>query len=134
LIDAARPESDVARHFADLVNLLIAGQATAENKDEIRSLLALWPANQAKLQSLDRQSFLLKEVLPVSEALNGLATVGIQAMDYLDRGERPPGEWRAQQLAFVQQASQPKAQVVIMIAPSIGKLVEASDSQVSATK
>jgi hexosaminidase len=134
LIDAARPESDVARHFADLVNLLIAGQATAENKDEIRSLLALWLANQAKLQSLDRQSFLLKEVLPVSEALNGLATVGIQAMDYLDRGERPPGEWRAQQLAFVQQASQPKAQVVIMIAPSIGKLVEASDSQVSTTK
>jgi hexosaminidase len=132
LIDAARPESDVARRFGSLVNLLISGQASAENKDEMRSLLALWLGNQAKLQPLAQQSFLLKEVVPVSDALNGLASIGIQAMDYLDRSQAAPAEVRAQQLGFLQQASQPKAQVLIMIAPSIGKLVEASAGQQAA--
>jgi hexosaminidase len=136
LIDAARPESAVSRHFSDLVDALVAGQtvagqttdgqAVAETKQKIRSFLVSWRDSQKNLQPLESQSFLLKEVAPVSEALAGLAEVGLQSLDYLDRGERPPDEWKAQQLAFIQQASQPKAQVLIMIAPSIGKLVEAS--------
>jgi hexosaminidase len=139
LIDAARPESDVARHFSDLVNTLIteqttAGQGTTETAQQIRSLLVLWRDNQANLQRLEGQSFLLKEVIPVSEALSGLAEIGIQAMDYLDHKQLAPDDWRKRQLAFVQQASQPKAQVLIMVAPSIGKLVEVTTSQGAAAK
>ena len=126
LIDAARPESMVARHFSDLVNLLLAGQATPETKQQIRSLLLLWRDNQASLKPLDEQSFLLKEVIPASEALSGLGQVGLQAMDYLDRGERPAETLTTQQLAFVRQAEQPQAQLLIMVAPSIEKLVQAS--------
>ena len=129
LIDAARPESAVARHFSDLVNTLVtdqtaSGHASAETSQQIRSLLILWQNNQAKLQPIESQSFLLKEVVPVSEALTGLAQTGMQALDYLDKGERPPDDWKTQQLAFIQQAAQPKAQVLIVIAPAIGKLVE----------
>jgi len=90
------------------------------------SLLVSWRDNQKNLQPLESQSFLLEEVAPVSEALTGLSEIGLQALDYLDRGEHPPPEWKTQQLAFIQQASQPKAQVLIMIAPSIGKLVGAT--------
>ncbi len=131
LIDAARPESAVARHFSDLVNTLVVEQtasehASAETSQQIRSLLMLWQNNQANLQPLEAQSFLLKEVVPVSEALTGLAETGIQALDYLDKGERAPDDWKTQQLAFVQQAAQPKAQVLIMIAPAIANLVELS--------
>ncbi len=131
LIDAARPESAVARHFSDLVNTLVAeqtasGHASAETRQQIRSLLMLWQNNQANLQPLEAQSFLLKEVVPVSEALTGFAETGIQALDYLDKGERAPDDWKAQQLTFILQASQPKAQVLIVIAPAIGKLVELS--------
>jgi hexosaminidase len=134
VIDAARPESAVARHFSDLVNALITeqttgGQGTTETAQQIRSFLVLWRDNQANLQPLEGQSFLLKEVIPVSEALSGLAEIGIQAMDYLDHKQLAPDDWKKRQLAFVQQASQPKAQVLIMVAPSIGKLVEATTSQ-----
>ena len=133
LIDAARPESAVGRHFSDLVNTLVAdqtasGHASAETSQQIRSLLILWQNNQAKLQPIESQSFLLKEAVPVSEALTGLAQTGMQALDYLDKGERPPDDWKTQQLAFIQQAAQPKAQVLIVIAPAIGKLVELSAS------
>src|SRR5450631_4233423 len=95
LIDAARPESAVARHFSDLVNALIAeqtagGQGTTETAPRIRSLLILWRDNHANLQRIEGQSLLLKEVMPVSEALSGLAEVGVQAMDYLDQKQLAP--------------------------------------------
>ena len=144
LIDAARPESTVARHFSDLVDTLVAEQTAAgqmstngtitETRQQIRSFLILWRDNQASLQPLETQSFLLKEVVPVSEALSGLAETGLQALDYLERGERAPDDWKAQQLALLQQASQPKAQVLIMVAPAITRLIEASAGHGDAPK
>ena len=132
LIDAARPESAVAQHFSDLVKTLVIEQTTTDQTakilQQIRSFLLSWRDNPANLQPRVAQSFLLKEVVPDSEALSGLAESGLQALDCLERGERAPDDWKAQQLAFVQQASQPKAQVLIMIAPAIGKLVEWSAS------
>jgi len=53
----------------------------------------------------------------------------LQALDYLDRGEHPPEAWASQQLALVQQAFQPKAQVLVMIAPAVQKLIQASAGQ-----
>ncbi len=136
LIDAARPESAVARRFSDLVMTLVAGktvsaqttpgQNSAETSAQIRAMLVLWRNNQANLQPPEAPSFLLKEVIPVSEALNELAETGIQALDYLQRNERPPDDWKVQKLALIQQAAQPKAQVLIMVAPAIQRLVEAS--------
>jgi aspartate-semialdehyde dehydrogenase len=94
----------------------------------------LWRDNQASLKPLEEQSFLLKEVIPASEALSGLGEAGLQAMDYLDRGEHPSEDWTTQQLAFIQQAEQPKAQLLIMVAPWIEKLVKASSGMDAAPK
>ena len=51
VIDAARPESETARHFADLVDALIAGQADPSAKQEVRTLLTRWRDNQSKSAS-----------------------------------------------------------------------------------
>jgi hypothetical protein len=45
-------------------------------------------------------------------------------MDYLDRGEHPSDVWKTQQLATVTQARESKAQLLIMIGPSIQRLVD----------
>jgi hexosaminidase len=132
LIDAARPESATARHFADLVNSLLAGQGDASAREEIRKWLVLWKDNDTKLQPLETQSFLLKEVAPLSQNLSTLAASGLEAVDYLDRGERPSDEWKTQQLALVKQAQEQKAQLLIMIAPSIQKLIDPNAAQTAA--
>lgn len=129
MIDAARPESATARHFADLVNSWLAGQADASTKEQIRKWLVLWKDNEAKLQPLENKSFLLKEVVPLSQNLSALAASGLQAMDYLDRGEHPSDAWKTQQLALVKQAQEQKAQLLIMIAPSIRRLIDPSTGQ-----
>jgi hexosaminidase len=129
VIDAARPESDTARHFADLVDGLIEGRADSTAKHEVRTLLMRWRDNQANLQTLETQSFLLQEIVPLSQDLSAVAATGLQALEYLDRGERAPDGWATQQFALLEQAQKPRAQLLLMVVPSVQKLVEASSGQ-----
>jgi hexosaminidase len=129
VIDAALPESDTARHFADLVDALAAGRADSTAKQEVRTLLIRWRDNQATLQALETQSFLLQEIVPLSQDLSTVAATGLQALDYLDHGERAPDAWAIQQFALLEQAQKPRAQLLLMIVPSVQKLVEVSSGQ-----
>jgi hexosaminidase len=129
VIDAARPESDTARRFAELVDTLIAERADSAAKAEIRTWLTRWRDNQSKMQVLETQSFLLKEIVPMSEDLSAVAATGLRALDYIERGERAPQTWANDQIALLQQAQKPKAQLLLMVAPSVQKLVEASSAQ-----
>ena len=129
LVDAARPESLKARYFAAQVDQLLAGKADAETKAQIKSQLMLWRDSQAKLQPLAEQSYLLKEVVPISQDLSSLGNAGLRAMDYLESSQHAPSDWATQQLALVEQAKKPKAQVLLMIAPSVQKLIQASAGQ-----
>ena len=129
LVDAARPESMTARKFADQVDKLLSGKADAETKSQIKSQLTLWRDNQTKLQPLAEHSFLLKEVVPLSQDLSSLGVAGLRAMDYLDSGQHAPSDWATEQLGAIEQAKKPKAQLLLVIAPSIQRLIQASVGQ-----
>jgi len=135
VVDAARPESDTARHFSDMVNALLSGKPKPGTETEIRASLTRWRDNQVELQPLAEKSFLVKEVLPLSQNLSALGTAGLAALDYLAHGERAPEQWRSQQLALVEQAKKQQAQLLLIIAPAVQKLIEAStQSSASARK
>jgi hexosaminidase len=134
LIDAVRPESTAARTFAAEVNLLLSAKASPETKQQVRASLLRWRDSQAKLQPLESQSFLLKEVVPLSQELSDVATIGLQALDYLEGPVRAPGGWQAQQLARLKHAEEPKAQLLLMVVPSVEKLVEATGKQTTADR
>jgi hexosaminidase len=129
VIDTVRPETATARRFAGLVDAMVARRADADGKEEVRALLARWRDNQTNLQPLESQSFLLKEIVPLSQDLSVIATTGLQALDYLNRAERAPEAWAAQQFALLEQAQKPKAQLLLMVVPTVQKLVEASSGQ-----
>ncbi len=126
MVDAARPESAAARRFSALVDAFISGQEKPVTEPQIRALLTEWRDNREKLRPVAENSALVQEVLPVSQNLSALGTAGLQALDYLDRGEKAPDDWKTQQLAIVQQAFEPKAQVLLMVAPAVQKLIQAS--------
>jgi hexosaminidase len=127
LIDAARPESETARHFTNLVDGVISGQAnTPEAKVEIRAMLTRWRDNQTRLEPLLENSFLLKEADGVSKNLSSVSSAGLRALDYLESGQQAPKEWKTEQLALIEQAKKPSAQVLLMIAPAVQKLIETS--------
>jgi hexosaminidase len=126
LVDAVRPESATAREFSAMVDLFVAGKANDETRNRMRDLLTSWRDNQAKLQPLENNSFLLKEVVPISQDLSTLGTAGLQAMDYISTGRTAPPDWTSKLLALSGEAEKPKAQVLLMVAPPIEKLVRAA--------
>jgi hexosaminidase len=124
LIDAVRPESDVARQLGAMVDALLVGQKDVE--PQVKALLMTWRDNDAQLRRLETQSFLLNEVVPLSRSLSQVASVGLEALDYLDRRERMPEARTDEQMAILEQAGQQRAQLLVMVVPGIYKLVEAS--------
>ena len=126
VVDAVRPESATARHFADAVNELLDGAAKPGSEARVRNFLSRWRDSQVELQPRFEKSLLLKEVAPISQNLSALGAAGLTALDYLDRGEPAPAAWVATQLALVEQAGKPQAQLLLMVAPSVGKLIQAS--------
>jgi hexosaminidase len=132
LVDAVPPESQSARGFTDLVNALIAGKfADRKAETSVRDQLAIWRDNHARLESQLQQSAVLKELEPVSENLASLGAAGLQALGYIDRGEKPAPEWKAQTLALIEKTEDPdpRAEVYIAVAPAIEDLVNAASSE-----
>lgn len=129
LVDAVRPESATARHFANLVNALVDGSPMPGTEQQIRTLLTRWRNNQADFQFLLDKSFLVNEAALLSQELSTLGGAGLGALEYLDRGERAPQTWKTEQLALIEQSKAQKAQLLLMVAPAVEKLVEASAGQ-----
>jgi len=120
LVDATSPESDVAREFARLVDNPRA------NKNEIRNQLTRWRDNAPQLMPLIQHSELLEEVTPLVDDVSALAAAGLQALDYVESGQPAPQAWVKEQQALFDRAARPRAELLIMIVPSIRKLVEAA--------
>ena len=127
MIDAVYPESTTAREFSSLVQQFIqSGYKDQAAEAQIRNWLMLWRNNDAKLQPLLQQSSLLQEEIPISQNLAMVAAAGLQALDYLDRGQAEPQLWKTQQLAVIEQANKPVAGLLLMVVPPVQQLVEAS--------
>jgi hexosaminidase len=125
LVDAVPPESDVARNFADLTNRIVTRHANAQDVSEARQWLNIWRVNDAALQPVLSKSDITAELAPLSQGLTQTATIGLQALQYLQAGGAPAG-WKARQVAFLKQQQQPQAVLLNMIAPSVQKMVEAT--------
>jgi len=125
LIDAVRPESALAREFSDHVDRYLAsGEQDADGKMLIKIFLLARNSNLALYHS-----FLLKEADPLANNLSGVASTGLQALDYLDRGERPSDEWITRQTSLLQDAQKPQAQLLLVIVGPVQKLVQAAAGQ-----
>jgi hexosaminidase len=120
LVDAARPESITARQFAKLVEDWRANQVP------IRRQLAMWRDRASELVPAMQRSSLLEEDIHLAENLSSAGAAGLQALDYLDAGKAAPQAWVEQHQAMLDQAAQPQAELLLMIVPSIRKLVEAA--------
>lgn len=129
LVDAVHPESETARQFRGLVDRFLAHLSTPENVAEMRSWLTQWRDNDQKLAPVLQGSPLLKEIIPVSRGLTDVATIGLQALDYLEHGGQAPAKWRDQQLASLNDAEKPQAELLNMIVPAVKKLVQGINVQ-----
>src|SRR5882762_6650877 len=127
VVDAVPLESDAGRHFGELVDQYLASSChDAAFADRLRAQLARWRDNDAQLQPLAQRSLLVKEVAARSQDLSALGAAGLAALDAIAKGQPALDSWKSEQLAVIEQAKKPKAQLLLIPAPSIQKLVEAA--------
>jgi hexosaminidase len=126
LVDAVRPESTVAREFAALVDEIIAHPDDRGTRTQARDLLARWGTNQANLEPEESGSFLMKEVTALSTSLSQVSGIGSQALDAIDRHQQASEQWRKESWTVLDAAKKPQAQLLLMIVPSVEKLVQAA--------
>ncbi len=129
LIDVVPPESERARKFHNLAQQIVAGTATAEQRQQARQWLTVWRDNDTKLQPLLVQSELTQELVPLSHDLNQVATIGLQALDDLENNRSVTAQDRQHNLDLLQSAEQPQAILLDMVAPSVELLVQATRTE-----
>ncbi len=130
MIDAVNPESDTARQFSDLVQTFVqSGYKDQAAEGQIRGYLTTWRDNDARLHPVLEQSFFLQEDVPLSQNLSALGGAGLQALDYLDKGQTAPDAWKTQQFALIEQAKTRQADMLLMMVAPVQQLVEASAGQ-----
>jgi len=116
LVDTARPESQVARQFAALVE--------ARDVAKMREWLTRWRDNDARLAPVEASSELLADDAEISRELSAVAAAGLQAIDYIQAGQHAPAEWTERQTALLEQAKKPKGVLLLSVEPPVRKLVE----------
>jgi hexosaminidase len=125
LVDAVPPESEAARRFAELVQAIVAGKASAAEWAEAREWLLTWRDNDAKLQPQLAGSELTAELSGISRSVSEVAGVGVRALDDL-KGKRAAGaEVREKDLEMLKAAGKPKAVLLNELVGPVTVLVKA---------
>ena len=89
-VDAVPPESELARRLEGDIRGLSGGGVGAA---ELRSTLAEWAANESQVRALATDNSLLTEVVPLAHNLTIAGNVGLEALDYAEKGKPAPAGW-----------------------------------------
>jgi hexosaminidase len=126
MVDAVPLESAAARRFAELMNAFLAGGCRKQaEQTALGAQFTVWRDNDALFQSLARRSFLVQEGSALSQDLSVLGTMGLAALHFLEQGTVAPAQWKAEQLASMEQIKKPKGQLLLIPAEAVARLVEA---------
>ena len=126
LVDAAAPESDAARVFKNLVDAIVAGNATPEQWQNAKNCLTLWRDNDAKLEPSLKNSDITAELIPVSQTLAQVSTIGLRALDDLQNHHATERATTESDSQILKAAEKPQAVLRDMIVAPVEALVTAA--------
>src|SRR6266404_2572952 len=127
IVDAVPLESDAGRRFGESVDqFFVASCHDPAAEARLRAQLTAWRDNDAMLQPLAQRSFLVQEVAGRSQDLAALGSAGLAALDAIAKAQPAADSWKAQQLASIDAAKKAKAQLLLIPAPAVQKLIEAA--------
>src|SRR5262249_20749663 len=113
--------------FDEKVNVFVGGTCRdASLAAQLRSQLAKWRDNDAALHSLPAKSSFVNEVSPSSRDLSSAAAGGASALDAISQGSPLADNAKTEDTATLAAAGKGKAQLLLISAPTIQKLVNAA--------
>lgn len=129
LVDAVPPESNTARKFNNLVAAILAVNASPEQWQEAKDYLTLWRDNDARLQPSLKKSEITAELIPVSQTLASVSTIGLRALDDLQNHRVADVATTQNDMQTLKSAEKPQAVLRLMVVSTIEQLVKAAGTQ-----
>jgi hexosaminidase len=129
MVDAVPPESEVARSFKETVNAIVAGKASPEQWQAAEILLTRWRDNDAKLEPTLKDSEITAELVPVSQTLSQISTIGLRALDDLQKHQTADAGKTQSDLEVLKAAEKPQAVLRQMVVGPVEALVQAAARQ-----
>lgn len=143
LADVAAPDSVEVHRLSVSVARFLAGQR--EEAAALKAQLAVYRDNHPRFLRAAEAAPALQPAIPISADLAALATAGIEAVEFVEQGRRPPSPWRAATAVLLKRqadaaaasasiptvqggAKQPPANLLIIATPPIARLIEAAAS------
>jgi len=129
LVDAVPPESNSARDFDNLVAAIVAGTASPDEWQQTKDQLTLWRDNDAKLQPSLKQSDITAELIPVSQTLAQVSTIGLRALDDLQNHRIADPATTQADTETLKAAEKPQGVLRNMIVSPVEAMVKAAAAQ-----
>ena len=127
LIDAARPDSEMARQFAANVDAYLSDAPRfALDRSDLEHTLLEWQSAGRALGPVIDRSPALQEAKPLANNLTTIAEAGLGALGHLSSDDAATSEWRDAQLAKLDEAAKPAAALEFVVITSLRKLVIAA--------
>ena len=123
LADILPPESRAARRFEDVVNRALSKPSILkDDAAEIRETLTRWQTGVRDAVPALGRSFLLKEMIPVAENIDEILALGLDALRFIETGNKPSAEQREKAKILLEKAGKIQAETEIVIVSAIEKL------------
>ena len=123
IVDVAGAESDEARAFGQAVDALLADPSKPERRDPVVAALRRWQMSAREVQPV-MSAPLLQEAAPLVQNVAALSGFGLRAVEALEK------KWKlaltAEETDAMTRAAAPVADVLLMVAPHVKKLVDAA--------
>ncbi|MGB5813613.1 MAG: family 20 glycosylhydrolase, partial [Thermoanaerobaculia bacterium] len=126
LVDATPPDSEIARDFALAVERYLDDPSDEDLHNAVATRLGVWRDNHDALIPCIRHSPLLAEVEPISTTLSQISEVGLRSLQAIRSGLPVSQSDREGDLALLEGATLPSAELEITIVPAIRSLVSAT--------
>jgi hexosaminidase len=126
LVDSVPPESESIRALEETAR---NAASSAAARAELRAMFTRWRDNDPVLRPVLQSSFLLREVAPISENLASAGAIGLAALGYIERGEKPFAGWLDAQKAALAEIEKPCAELTLAAPRPVRMLVELAASK-----
>jgi hexosaminidase len=130
LIDAANPDPPYGRRLSSWVDdLLSDAPRFVVHRDELEGTFHRWHEMPSAFDAMAQKSPLLAEAKPRIAELAKLGDIGSAALAFLESGTAPPAGWKEEQLAVLNEATEPKSLVrFIVLSPMRELIIGASEA------
>jgi len=122
LVDAVPPESDQARQINALAQRAVHDPSV---RPELRKWFTRWRDNDAPIEPYLATSALRQPLVPLSQGLSELGTLGLSALDAIESGHPVTQDQHKEQLVDIEKSAAPHAELFLVVAPAIRTIVAA---------